>query len=79
MDSDGSKKNKIIKREKDQINFLQRYVTYVGDVFSPIWIRYVIQADYGNNWFILGSRYSFLFHFRLFLVILYITYEVLTK
>ena len=76
MDPDGDKKNKISKREKQKNNFLQRYVSNVSDVLSPIWVRRLIQANNGFEWFILGCRYRFLFNFRLFLVFLYITYQV---
>jgi len=75
MDPDGDKQNKISKREKQPTNFLQRYVSNVSDVLSPIWVRRTIQINNGFEWFILGSRYRFLFNFRMFLVILYITYE----
>jgi hypothetical protein len=76
MDPDGDKKNKISKREKQKNNFLQRYVTNVSDVLSPIWVRRLIQINNGFEWFILGCRYRFLLSFRLFLVFLYITYQV---
>jgi hypothetical protein len=77
MDPDGDKKNKISKREKQKNNFLQRYVSNVSDVLSPIWVRRLIQINNGFEWFVLGCRYRFLFNFRLFLVFLYITYQVL--
>jgi len=76
MDPDGDKKNKISKREKQKNNFLQRYVSNVSDVLSPIWVRRLIQVNNGFEWFILGCRYRFLLSFRLFLVFLYITYQV---
>jgi hypothetical protein len=75
MDEDDSKKNKQIKRQNQPSNFIQRYITNVSDVLSPIWVRRIIQIDNGREWFILGSRYRFLFHFRMLLVIVYITYE----
>lgn len=75
MDEDDSEKNQQIKKQKPSSNFLQRYLTNVSDVLSPIWVRRIIQIDNGREWFVLGSRYRFLFHFRMFLVILYITYE----
>ena len=75
MDDGDSKQNKQIKREGEQINVLQRYVSYVSDVLSPIWVRRPIQNDNGSKWFILGCRCSFLFNFRLFLVVLYLAYE----
>jgi hypothetical protein len=76
MDPDGDKQNKISKREKQSTNFLQRYVSNVSDVLSPIWVRRIIQVNNGHEWFILGSRYSFLLYFRMFLVILYLTYQI---
>lgn len=75
MDEDDSEKNKQTKGQKLQVNFLQRYITNVSDVLSPIWVRRFIQVNNGYEWFILGSRYRFLFNFRMFLVILYLTYE----
>jgi hypothetical protein len=75
MDEDDSEKNKQIKRQNQPSNFIQRYITNVSDVLSPIWVRRIIQIDNGREWFILGSRYRFLFHFRMLLVIVYITYE----
>jgi hypothetical protein len=79
MDDDDSEQNKKTKRKKGTSNVLQRYVAYVSDVLSPIWLRRFIQINDGNNWFILGCRYNFLFNFRVLLVILYITYEALIK
>jgi hypothetical protein len=78
MDDDDSEQNKKTKRKKGTSNVLQRYVAYVSDL-SPIWLRRFIQINDGNNWFILGCRYNFLFNFRVLLVILYITYEALIK
>ena len=75
MDPDGSEKNKISKRETQQINAIQRYLANVSDVLSPIWVRRPVQVNNGSEWFILGCRYSFLFNFRMFLVILYISYR----
>ncbi len=77
MDPDGDKENTISKREKQKINILQRYVSNVSDVLSPIWLRRIIQVNNGFEWFILGCRYRFLFYFRLFLVVLYISYEII--
>lgn len=75
MDGDDSEQNKNIKRKGEETNFLQRYVSYVSDVLSPIWVRRFIQVNDGFNWFILGCRYHFLFNFRMFLVVVYLTYE----
>jgi hypothetical protein len=78
MDSDGDKQNKrqILSKRKET-NFIQRYVANVGNVLSPIWLRRPIQINNGYKWFVLGSRFHFLFYFRMFLVVLYISYEVL--
>ena len=75
MDDGDSKNCKQIKNKGFKIEFIQRYISNVSDVLSPIWVRRFIQVNNGYEWFILGSRYRFLFHFRMFLVILYITYE----
>jgi hypothetical protein len=78
MDPDGDKQNKTqIQSKGKEISFLQRYVSNVGDVLSPIWVRRPIQINNGFEWFVLGSRYRFLFYFRMFLVVLYISYEIL--
>jgi hypothetical protein len=77
MDDDGdSKENKQIKRKGTQINFLQRYISNVSDVLSPLWIRRTIQINNGYEWFILGSRYRFLFYFRLFLVVVFLIVQI---
>lgn len=76
MDPDGEQNQKI-KRQKQEINFLQRYVSNVGDVLSSSWIRCTIQDDDGTDRFVLGSRRYLLLNFRVFLAILYITYETL--
>jgi hypothetical protein len=72
MDPDGDSK---IKRQRKEINPLQRYLANVGDVLSPIWVRRPFQITDGNNWLILGCRYNFLFYFRMFLVIVYFLFE----
>lgn len=76
MDPDGEQDKKV-KRQEKKTSPIQRYITNVSDVLSPIWIRRTVQTNNGLEWFILGSRYSFLFYFRLFLVVLYISYETL--
>jgi hypothetical protein len=76
MDDGDSKKNKQIKRKRTQTNFLQRYISNVSNVLSPLWIRRPIQINNGLEWFILGSRYSFLFGFRLFLVVVFLIIQI---
>jgi hypothetical protein len=76
MDDGDSKKNKQVKRKRTQINFIQRYISNVSNVLSPLWIRRTIQINNGLEWFILGSRYSFLFGFRLFLVVVFLIIQI---
>ena len=71
------KNNTSLFSQREETSFLQRYISNVGDVLSPIWVRRSIQVNNGSEWFVLGSRYRFLFYFRLFLVVLYISYEIL--
>ena len=76
MDDGDIKKNKQIKRKRTQINFIQRYISNVSNVLSPLWIRRPIQINNGYEWFILGSRYNFLFNFRLFLVVVFLIVQI---
>jgi hypothetical protein len=76
MDDGDIKKNKQVKRKRTQINFIQRYISNVSNVLSPLWIRRTIQINNGLEWFILGSRYSFLFGFRLFLVVVFLIIQI---
>lgn len=76
MDDGDSKNSKKIEKEGIKIDFLQRYVSNVSDVLSPIWLRRTIQINNGLEWFVLGSRYRFLFYFRLFLVVLYFSFQI---
>ncbi len=74
---DGDEQTQKTKKQGEQIGVIQRYLANVSNVLSPVWIRRPIQANNGSEWFILGCRCSLLLHFRMFLVILYLTYEVL--
>ncbi len=76
MDPDGEQNQKI-KKQRQEINFLQRYISNVSDVLSTSWIRCTIQADDGSDRFVLGSRRYLLLNFRMFLVVLYLAYETL--
>lgn len=75
MDDGDSKNNQEAKRKREKTNPLQRYLAYVSDVFSSVWVRRTFQANNGSERFILGCRCSFLFNFRLLLVVIYLTYE----
>jgi len=72
MDPDGDSK---IQGQRKQIGFIQGYLANASDVLSPLWLRRPIQVIDGNNWFILGCRYRFLFYFRVLLVIVYFLFE----
>jgi hypothetical protein len=73
-----SQKNKTsLISQREKTSTIQRYISNVSDVLSPIWLRRPVQINNGHEWFILGSRYRFLFYFRMFLVVLYISYEIL--
>ena len=76
MDDGDSKQNKQTKTKRASLDVLQRYISNVSDVLSAIWVRRTIQNDNGYKWFVLDSRRGLLFNFRLFLVIVYITYEI---
>lgn len=76
--NEGDSKTKIqnSSEEGDPYSILQRFISDVGNVFSPARVRRLIQINDGGNWFILGCRYRFLLNFRIFLVILYFTFEI---
>ncbi len=75
-DGDSEKNNKKIRKQREQIGALSRYIFNVGDVLSTIGVRCVVQANDGYNRLVLGSRRGLLLNFRIFLVILYIAYEI---
>jgi hypothetical protein len=75
-DGDSKRKNEKPSEEGDPYSIIQRFISDVSDVFSPARVRRIIQINDGGNWFILGSRYRFLLNFRIFLVILYFTFEI---
>jgi len=76
MDDGDIKENKQVKGKRTPINFIQRYISNVSNVLSPLWIRRTIQINNGYEWFILGSRYNFLFNFRLFLVVVFLIIQI---
>lgn len=75
-ESDSKKQTKNPKDKGHPYRFMERYLVNVSDVLSPIWLRRAFQIDDGCNWLILGCRYNFLFNFRLFLVILYLFFQI---
>lgn len=56
---------------------LQTDISDACNVLFTVWIRHVIQNDHGSNWIILDGRRGLLLGFRVFLALLYITYEIL--
>jgi len=74
--SDGDTKTESIKTQTTSFNPLQRYIADVSNVLSAVWVRRTIQANNGLERFVLDSRRRLLFNFRLFLVIVYITYTL---
>lgn len=76
-DGDSEKNKKQIRNKRKQIDALSRYITNVSNVLSTFGVRCVVQANDGYNRLVLGSRRGLLLNFRLFLVVLYITYEAI--
>jgi len=65
-----------LQRQNKKIYFLQRYFPTISHVFSAVWLRLPLQADYGRYRFILGCRYNFLFPFRMLLALFYILVQI---
>lgn len=76
MDDCDQKNNDEPPSEGETINNDARGIVDVGNVFSAIWLRCVVQTYNGYKRIVLDSRRCVLFNFRLFLVGVYITYEV---
>jgi len=74
---DGDSQTKNIKGKRKPIGILQRLLTDVSNVFSAFRLRCPIQIDNGYERFVLDSGRSFLFYFRLLLVVVYIAYETI--
>ena len=75
MDDPGDKQSKNTQRERKENSFLQRCIVNASDVLSSFWLRRTVQANNGPEWILLGGRFSFLFYFRMLLVIIYLTHE----
>lgn len=75
-DGDSEKNNQKIRKQREQIGALQRYIFNVGDVLSTFGVRCVVQANDGYNRLVLGSRRGLLLNFRIFLVGIYIAYQI---
>ena len=76
-DGDSEKNNKEIRKQREPIGALQRYIINASDVLSTFGVRCVVQANDGYNRLVLGSRRGVLLNFRLFLVVLYLAYEAI--
>jgi len=75
-EGDSEKNNQKIREQREQITTLQRYIFNASNVFSTFGVRCVIQANDGYNRLVLGSRRGILLNFRIFLVIVYMLYEI---
>jgi hypothetical protein len=53
-------------------NVSERHESNASNVFSTLWVRLLVQIDYGLQRFLLGGRYCFLLYIRIFLFILYL-------
>ena len=60
MEGDHAKKN------KKEANSLTRDIIDACNVLPTLWLRCVVQADYGAKWIVLDSRRCVLFNFRFF-------------
>lgn len=65
------------KRKK--IKKAERVFSDAGNVLSTIWLRCSFPFNNGPHWVILDSRRYFLWNFRMFLVILYLTIQALKQ
>ncbi len=74
-DGDSEKNNQKIRKQREQIDALSRYIIDAGNVFSTFGVRCTVQAIDGYNRLILGSRRGLLLNFRLLLVGIYIVYQ----
>lgn len=64
-------------KPQKKTGILQTNVPDAGNVLFTIWLRLFVPYGNGAQWIILDGRRSFLFGFRVFLGLLYITYEIL--
>lgn len=69
---DGDHKQKHQKKTRS----LASDISDACNVLSTVWIRLPFQAHHGANWIILDGRRGLLLPFRVFLGVLYITYEI---
>lgn len=69
---DGDHKQKYQKKTRD----LASDISDACNVLSTVWLRLPVQNDHGSNWIILDGRRGLLLPFRVFLGLLYITYEI---
>lgn len=74
---EGDQQIKKTKKQGRSNGLIQGHLTHARDVLFAFGVRCAIQAHDGYNRFILGSRRGLLLNFRVFLVVLYLTYEAL--
>jgi hypothetical protein len=63
--------------QREKIDVLQRNISDVSNVLPTFWIRCPFQINNGRIWFILDSRYRFLFYFGIFLYVILFIHEIL--
>lgn len=57
----------------------ERTLFNVSDVLPTLWVRFPFQIDNGGKWVILGGRRYLLWNFRVFLALLYITFQAIKQ
>ena len=75
-EGDSKKQTKNSEDEGEPYSIMERYSANVSNLLPPIWLRRAFKIHDGGNWLILGCRYHFLFYFRLFLVVLYLFFQI---
>lgn len=65
------------KHQKKKTRSLQADISDACNVLSSVWIRRPLCSSNGAHWIILDGRRYLLLGFRSFLVLLYLTYQVL--
>lgn len=53
----------------------KRAIFNVGNVLPTLWVRFPFQIDNGGEWVVLGGRHYLLLYFRIFLAVLYFTFQ----
>ena len=70
MEGDHAKKN------QKEANSLKRNILDACNVLPTLWLRCIVQVDYGAKWIILDSRRYLLWNFRIFFCFLYLAFKI---